>query len=141
MKFPYLPPGKYYARIYEDHNGNGLYDTGNLDSLLQPDMAYYYPKVINIKKNWEKAETWSVFDMAIDLMKPENLKRTNRKPTSATEAKSAPRKKRRAKRTIISTRHAILSTPTTEAGDATQAPTDKSKARDTLKCSRALLSL
>ena len=75
MKFPYLPPGKYYARIYEDHNGNGLYDTGNLDSLLQPDMAYYYPKVINIKKNWEKAETWSVFDMAIDLMKPENLKK------------------------------------------------------------------
>ncbi len=75
VKFPYLPPGKYYARIYEDHNGNGLYDTGNLDSLLQPDMAYYYPKVINIKKNWEKAETWSVFDMAIDLMKPENLKK------------------------------------------------------------------
>lgn len=68
--FKYLPAGKYYARIFEDHNGNGIYDTGNIDSIQQPDFAYYYPKVINVKKNWDKEETWDVFATAVDLMKP-----------------------------------------------------------------------
>lgn len=75
VTFKYLQPGKYYARIYEDFNGNGVYDTGNLDSLRQPDMAYYYPKVVNLKKNWDKEEQWNVFGMAVDLMKPEALKK------------------------------------------------------------------
>lgn len=73
--FKYLPAGKYYARIYEDFNGNGQYDTGDQDSLLQPDVAYYYPKLINVKKNWERSESWNVFDTAIDLMKPDAIKK------------------------------------------------------------------
>lgn len=68
--FKYLQPGKYYARIFEDHNGNGIYDTGNIDSIRQPDFAYYYPKLINVKKNWDKEESWDVFSTAVDLMKP-----------------------------------------------------------------------
>ena len=68
--FQYLPAGKYYARIFEDHNGNGIYDTGNLDSIRQPDVSYYYPKVINVKKNWDKEESWDVFSTAVDMMKP-----------------------------------------------------------------------
>jgi len=74
-EFRYLAPGKYYARIYEDFNGDGKYTTGNFDSLRQPDAAYYYPKIINIKKNWEKTETWNVFDTPVDLMKPEAVKK------------------------------------------------------------------
>lgn len=68
--FKYLPAGKYYARIFEDYNGNGLFDTGNLDSIRQPDVSYYYPKMINIKQNWDKEETWDVFSTAVDMMKP-----------------------------------------------------------------------
>lgn len=68
--FKYLPAGKYYARIFEDHNGNGIFDTGNLDSIRQPDFSYYYPKLINVKKNWDKEETWDVFSTAVDMMKP-----------------------------------------------------------------------
>ena len=74
-RFQYLAPGKYYARIFEDHNGDGLYTTGDYEQNIQPDLAYYYPKIINIKKNWEKTETWNVFDTAVDLMKPEALKK------------------------------------------------------------------
>lgn len=75
VTFRYLPPGKYYARIYEDRNGNGIFDTGNVDEFIQPDVAYYYPKLLNIKKNWEKQETWAVFETAIDLMKPDAIKK------------------------------------------------------------------
>ncbi len=73
--FKHLAPGKYFARIFEDFNGDGKFTTGDYDSIRQPDLAYYYPKAINIKKNWEKTETWSVFDIPVDLMKPENLKK------------------------------------------------------------------
>lgn len=73
--FPFLTPGKYYARIIEDFNGNGIYDPGDYSRKIQPDMAYYYPKVINIKKNWDKSETWDVFSTAIDLQKPEAIKK------------------------------------------------------------------
>lgn len=69
-EFKYLPAGKYYARIYEDHNGNGIYDTGLYDSIRQPDLVYYYPKVINVKQNWDKEESWDVFSTAVDMMKP-----------------------------------------------------------------------
>ena len=68
--FRYLTPGKYYLRLYEDLNGNGRFDTGDYDSLRQPDVAYYYPKAINIKKNWDKSETWDVFATAVDRQKP-----------------------------------------------------------------------
>lgn len=73
--FKYLAPGKYYARLIEDFNGNGDYDTGNYALGLQPDLAYYYPKVINIKKNWDKEEQWDLFAVAIDLMKPDAVKK------------------------------------------------------------------
>ena len=73
----YLEPGKYYARIFEDFNGNGVFDTGIYDSIahVQPDLAYYYPKMITIKKNWEKQESWDVFSIPIDMMKPEAIKK------------------------------------------------------------------
>ena len=73
--FRHLLPGKYYARIYEDFNGNGRYDTGDFNVLRQPDQVYYYPKVINLKKNWEKTESWDVFATAVDMQKPANLKK------------------------------------------------------------------
>ncbi|MBD5356899.1 MAG: hypothetical protein HDR88_07850 [Bacteroides sp.] len=75
VAFKYLPAGKYYARIFEDLNGNGVYDTGDFATLRQPDVSYYYPKLVNLKKNWDKSEDWNVFGMAIDLMKPDALKK------------------------------------------------------------------
>lgn len=68
--FPFLTPGKYYARVIEDFNGNGEYDSGDYELNLQPEVAYYYPKAVNLKKNWDKEEEWDVFATAIDLQKP-----------------------------------------------------------------------
>lgn len=73
--FKYLPAGKYYARIYEDRNGNGIFDTGDYETKTQPDVAYYYPKMVTLKKNWDKQEEWNVFATAVDLMKPDALKK------------------------------------------------------------------
>lgn len=68
--FPFLSPGRYFARIILDYNGNGTYDTGDYDLLRQPEPAYYYPKAINIKKNWDKEESWDIFATPVDMQKP-----------------------------------------------------------------------
>lgn len=73
--FRHMQPGKYYIRVYEDFNGNGLFDPGDYDKNLQPDMVYYYPKSITLKKNWDKEQDWNVFATAIDLQKPNAIRK------------------------------------------------------------------
>ena len=51
---------------------------------LQPDYVYYYPKTINVKKNWDMEQTWNVFETALDLQKPTKIKKNKPKRTSNT---------------------------------------------------------
>lgn len=46
---------------------------------LQPDLVYYYPKTINVKKNWDMEQTWNVFETALDLQKPLKIKKNKPK--------------------------------------------------------------
>lgn len=70
-----LLPGKYYARLFIDRNGNGKYDTGNYDMHLQPEETFYYPGAINLKKNWDVEQTWDIYATPIDKQKPEAIKK------------------------------------------------------------------
>ena len=70
-----LLPGKYYARLFIDRNGNGKYDTGNYDMNLQPEETVYYPGAINLKKNWDVEQTWDIYATPIDKQKPEAIKK------------------------------------------------------------------
>lgn len=70
-----LLPGKYYARLFIDRNGNGKYDTGNYDMHLQPEETVYYPGAINLKKNWDVEQTWDIYATTIDKQKPEAIKK------------------------------------------------------------------
>lgn len=70
-----LLPGKYYARLFIDRNGNGKYNTGNYDMHLQPEETVYYPGAINLKKNWDVEQTWDIYATPIDKQKPEAIKK------------------------------------------------------------------
>ena len=70
-----LLPGKYYARLFIDRNGNGKYDTGNYDMHLQPEETVYYLGAINLKKNWDVEQTWDIYATPIDKQKPEAIKK------------------------------------------------------------------
>ncbi len=70
-----LLPGKYYARLFIDRNGNGKYDTGNYDMHLQPEETVYYPGAINLKKNWDVEQTWNIYATPIDKQKSEAIKK------------------------------------------------------------------
>lgn len=82
--FKYLDPGTYYARLIEDLDGDGLFTTGEMADAVGPDGAavmrlpeagYYYPKKINVKKNWDVDQLWNPFETPVDLQKPESLKK------------------------------------------------------------------
>lgn len=49
---------------------------------IQPDYVYYYPKTINVKKNWDMEQSWNVFETALDLQKPEKIKKNKPKKTN-----------------------------------------------------------
>lgn len=70
-----VPLGTYYARLVEDRNGNGVYDTGSYEQDLQPEYVYYYPKALKITKRWDLEQPWDLTATAINEQKPASLKK------------------------------------------------------------------
>lgn len=78
-RFDYLAPGVNYARLFLDKNDNGIWDTGNLTELIQPEEVYYYPKKINLKENWDIALDWNIYETPLDIQKPYEIKKNKPK--------------------------------------------------------------
>lgn len=78
-QFNYVLPGAYYARLYIDRNANGIYDNGSLRERRQPEDVYYYPKKLNLKKNWDVNQSWNIDETPVDLQKPNDIKKNKPK--------------------------------------------------------------
>lgn len=74
-----LKPGTYFARLILDTNGNGVWDTGNFAEHRQPEEVFYFPQKINLKKNWDVEQNWDIYATAVNLQKPEAVKRNKPK--------------------------------------------------------------
>ena len=79
VTFDFVAPGVYYARGFFDRNGNGEWDTGNIAAKLQPEEVFYYPKRIELKKNWDIQQTWNPSEVPVDMQKPFELKKNKPK--------------------------------------------------------------
>lgn len=79
VTFRYLTPGTYYARAFADRNDNGTWDTGNLTERVQPEETWYYPKKLNLRKNWDIAQSWDLNEQPLDLQKPNEIKKNRPK--------------------------------------------------------------
>lgn len=75
VTFTDVPLGTYYARLIEDRNGNGQWDTGSYDDHRQPEYVYYYPKTLKITKRWDVDNSWDLTEVALDLQKPSAIKK------------------------------------------------------------------
>lgn len=78
VTFDYILAGKYNVRVVEDRNGNGIWDPGNFDLGIQPDVSYYYPETIELKQNWSQEIDWDVFRTPVDRMVPQSLRKGKR---------------------------------------------------------------
>lgn len=73
VKVEYLNPGTYYARLFIDADSNGVWTTGNLLGSVQPEEVYYYPKKLNLKKNWDIDQSWDINELPVDMQKPREI--------------------------------------------------------------------
>ena len=74
--FYYLNPGtKYYIRLFIDRNGNGMWDTGNFMEGIQPEEVYYFPKVWEMRANFEFEENWNIHAIPLDRQKLDEIKK------------------------------------------------------------------
>lgn len=83
-EFNFVNPGTYYARAFIDANGNGEWDTGDMKTRRQPEEVYYYPKKLNIRKNWDVEQSWEIYALPLDTQKPKEIKKN--KPVSKERA-------------------------------------------------------
>jgi len=58
--YGYIKPGKYKFKCIIDKNDNGQWDTGNYGELLQPETILWYPKLIEIRGNWDIEDEWEI---------------------------------------------------------------------------------
>ena len=75
-KFMYLDEKEYYLKVIVDTNGNGVWDTGKFEDMLQPEQVYYYPKEINCRAKWDISETWNPEERPLNNQKPSKLMKT-----------------------------------------------------------------
>lgn len=80
--FEYLNPGDFYLRAFIDKNRNGVWDTGEFDSHLQPEDVYYSPKKLSLRANWEFEETWNMTEVPLLKQKAAELKKDSSKKKS-----------------------------------------------------------
>ena len=86
VEFFFLNPGKYYARIVNDVNGNGKWDTGCYTDKLQPEQVFYYPQVLDICALWDMRQDWAVDNLPLTKQKPLDI--TKQKPEKEKEKRS-----------------------------------------------------
>jgi hypothetical protein len=75
-KFMYLDEKEYFLRVIVDTNGNGIWDTGKFETMLQPEQVYYYHKPINCRAKWDITEIWNPSDTSLNRQKPSKLMKT-----------------------------------------------------------------
>lgn len=93
-EFFFLKPGTYYARLIDDANGNGKWDTGLYADRLQPERVFYYPHKMEIRALWDMRQDWDVEALPLIKQKPADI--TKQKPDS--EKKRTNKNEERAKR-------------------------------------------
>ena len=74
--FYFLQPStKYYIRLFNDSNNNGKWDTGSYEQKLQAEEVYYFPKVWEMKANFEFEENWDINAKPLDQQKLDEIKK------------------------------------------------------------------
>lgn len=72
-EFYFLKPDTYYMRCFADKNGNGIWDAGNYDNNIQPELVFYFPKPIGVRAAWDMEQEWDIYGIPVMSQKPQTL--------------------------------------------------------------------
>ena len=92
--FYFLSPGTYHIRVFNDRNGNGVWDTGLYESKQTAEEVYYFPGKIETRANWDYTQEWNPTALPIERQKPDDIK----KQKSATKERKSKNAEREAKK-------------------------------------------
>ena len=93
--FYYLAPNtKYYIRMFNDRNGNKVWDTGVFEKGIQPEEVYYFPKVWEMKANFEFEDTWNIHEVPVDKQKLDEIKKQKPEEAKKVQNKNLERAKK-----------------------------------------------
>ena len=73
-----ITPGKIYARLFIDDNGDGVWTSGSFEKSRQPETVYYYPREYEIRAYTDHEESWNLLALPPDKQKPVEI--TKNKP-------------------------------------------------------------
>jgi hypothetical protein len=68
--FEDITPGEYALRFFMDENQNKAWDTGNVAEGKQAETVYYYPKILNLRANWDVEEEWNYLVLPFTMQRP-----------------------------------------------------------------------
>ncbi len=94
--FFYLKPGDYYMRLFIDRNRNGVWDTGEYSSMLQPEEVHYFPRPIPVRAKFEVEQDWNFRSIDPAKQKPKEI--TKQKADKEKTIKDKNRKREEEKR-------------------------------------------
>lgn len=94
--FYFLKPGTYHIRLFNDRNGNGVWDTGLYETKLQAEEVYYFPGSIKTRENWDYTQEWNPTERPIDQQKPNDIKK-QKSDTKERKSKNAEREAKKKK--------------------------------------------
>ena len=60
INFANYPAGKYFVRVVYDDNKNGIWDTGNVKTGIQPEKIWYSPEEKSLRANWERVDNLTI---------------------------------------------------------------------------------
>lgn len=92
--FFFLEPTSYHIRIFNDRNGNGIWDTGLYDTKENAEEVYYFPGKIETRANWDYTQTWNPIALPIDRQKPDEIKK-QKSDTKERRSKNAEREEKK----------------------------------------------
>lgn len=73
--FYFLNPGAYHIRVFNDRNGNGVWDTGLYENKEAAEEVYYFPGKIETRENWDYTQEWNPTELPVDRQKPDEIKK------------------------------------------------------------------
>jgi len=60
IKFTFIVPATYTIKAILDSNLNRRWDTGDYLNKIQPELVFFFPKIIEIRGNWDVEEEWKL---------------------------------------------------------------------------------
>ena len=94
--FFFLKPTEYYLRCFVDLNGNGVWDTGEYDSKLQPEPVYYFPQPLAVREKWDIEQDWAPLEIPRLSQKPAEI--TKQKPDKQKDIQQRNKERERQKK-------------------------------------------